>query len=88
MCKTDVFFVFQVFILAVIIVELFGFMGITGIKLSAVPAVILIAAVGMGVEFAAHLMMVRYFCILQNYTNNPIFILCKVNCVVPLPFRL
>lgn len=82
MCKTDVFFVFQVFILAVIIVELFGFMGITGIKLSAVPAVILIAAVGMGVEFAAHLMMVRYFCILQSYPKILIIILCTVNCFI------
>lgn len=51
-------FIFQIFLLAVILVELFGFMGIMGIKLSAVPAVILIAAIGVGVEFGAHLMMV------------------------------
>lgn len=44
-----------------IIVELFGFMGLTGIKLSAVPAVILIAAVGLGVEFTVHLIMVSFY---------------------------
>ncbi|NP_001310737.1 protein patched-like [Parasteatoda tepidariorum] len=48
---------FVVIFIAVIIVELFGFMGLTGIKLSAVPAVILIAAVGLGVEFTVHLIM-------------------------------
>ncbi|XP_054706725.1 LOW QUALITY PROTEIN: protein patched homolog 1-like [Uloborus diversus] len=46
-----------VFLLAVILIELFGFMGIMGIKLSAVPAVILIASVGIGLEFAAHILM-------------------------------
>ncbi|KAG8179321.1 hypothetical protein JTE90_021988 [Oedothorax gibbosus] len=46
-----------VFILAVTIVELLGFIGIAGIKLSAVSAVILIASIGMGVVFAVPLMM-------------------------------
>lgn len=49
-----------------ILIELFGFMGIMGIKLSAVPAVILIAAIGVGVEFGAHLMMVKKIYLL-NY---------------------
>ncbi|GFR79109.1 protein patched homolog 1 [Elysia marginata] len=44
-----------VFVLSMILVELFGFMGLMGIKLSAVPAVILIMAVGIGVEFTIHL---------------------------------
>ncbi|XP_010724129.1 protein patched homolog 1-like [Meleagris gallopavo] len=35
-------------------VELFGMMGLIGIKLSAVPVVILIASVGIGVEFTVH----------------------------------
>ncbi|CAG5128611.1 unnamed protein product, partial [Candidula unifasciata] len=43
-----------VFVLTMIIVELFGFMGMMGIKLSAVPAVILIMSAGIGVEFTLH----------------------------------
>ncbi|XP_050403061.1 protein patched homolog 1 isoform X2 [Patella vulgata] len=41
--------------LSSILVELFGFMGIVGIKLSAVPAVILIMTVGIGIEFTLHM---------------------------------
>ena len=48
----------QVLVLAMILVELFGFMGIVGIKLSAVPAVILIMAVGIGMEFTLHVAVV------------------------------
>ncbi|KAH9499847.1 Protein patched 1 [Bulinus truncatus] len=44
-----------VVVLGMMIVELFGFMGVAGIKLSAVPAVILIVSVGIGVEFTLHL---------------------------------
>ncbi|XP_076041583.1 protein patched [Oratosquilla oratoria] len=43
-----------VFLLATMVVELFGIMGIIGVKLSAVPAVLLIVAVGLGVEFMVH----------------------------------
>ncbi|XP_048383214.1 protein patched homolog 1 isoform X1 [Stegostoma tigrinum] len=43
-----------VLILALMTVELFGMMGLIGIKLSAVPVVILIASVGIGVEFTVH----------------------------------
>uniref|UniRef100_A0A3B3QRN7 Patched 2 n=1 Tax=Paramormyrops kingsleyae TaxID=1676925 RepID=A0A3B3QRN7_9TELE len=43
-----------VFILAMMTVELFGIMGLIGIKLSAIPVVILIASVGIGVEFTVH----------------------------------
>uniref|UniRef100_A0A8C9EJF0 Patched 2 n=2 Tax=Pavo cristatus TaxID=9049 RepID=A0A8C9EJF0_PAVCR len=43
-----------VFILAMMAVELFGIMGLMGIKLSAIPVVILIASVGIGVEFTVH----------------------------------
>lgn len=35
--------------------ELFGFMGLAGVKLSAVPAVILVASIGLGVEFTVHI---------------------------------
>jgi len=44
-------------ILSSIIGQLFGALGILGIKLSAVPAVILILAVGLGVEFTIHILM-------------------------------
>ncbi|XP_054444068.1 protein patched homolog 1 isoform X3 [Pteronotus mesoamericanus] len=44
----------QVTVLALMTVELFGMMGLIGIKLSAVPVVILIASVGIGVEFTVH----------------------------------
>ena len=42
-----------------ITVEVYGFMGLVGIKLSAVPAVTLILSVGVGVEFTVHMCMVR-----------------------------
>lgn len=48
----------QVSILAMIAVELFGIMGLMGIKLSAIPVVILIASVGIGVEFTVHVALV------------------------------
>lgn len=44
--------------LSLMTVELFGFMGLMGIKLSAVPVVILIASVGIGVEFTVHVALV------------------------------
>ena len=44
--------------MAMMVVELFGFMGLTGIKLSAIPAVILIVSVGIGVEFTVHICLV------------------------------
>lgn len=52
-------FTFQVFILTMMTVELFGIMGLIGIKLSAIPVVILIASVGIGVEFTVHIALVR-----------------------------
>lgn len=48
----------QVTVLALMTVELFGMMGLIGIKLSAVPVVILIASVGIGVEFTVHVALV------------------------------
>lgn len=42
--------------LAVITSELFGFMGLIGVRLSAVPAVILVISVGVGVEFTVHVL--------------------------------
>jgi patched 1 protein len=48
----------SVVVIATIVVQWFGAMGILGIKLSAVPAIIVIVAVGLGVEFTAHICMV------------------------------
>lgn len=48
----------QVIVLVMITVEVYGFMGLAGIKLSAVPAVTLILSVGVGVEFTVHMCMV------------------------------
>lgn len=45
--------------MAMMTVELFGIMGLIGIKLSAIPVVILIASVGIGVEFTVHVALVR-----------------------------
>ncbi|XP_014243671.1 protein patched [Cimex lectularius] len=44
-----------VFMLAGMILQLLGIMGALGIKLSAIPAVLLIIAVGLGVHFTVHL---------------------------------
>lgn len=51
----------QVVILAMATVELFGFLGLSGIKLSAIPAVTLIFSVAVGVEFTVHLCMVSFY---------------------------
>ena len=45
-----------VFMLGVTAFEVFGFMGLTGIRFSAVPAVVVIVSVGVAVEFTAPLM--------------------------------
>jgi patched 1 protein len=47
-----------VVVIATIVVQLFGAMGLLGIKLSAVPAIILIVSVGIGVEFTVHICIV------------------------------
>ncbi|VDN88870.1 unnamed protein product, partial [Brugia pahangi] len=39
-------------------IELAGFMGATGVKLNPVSAVTLVAAVGIGVEFTVHVVLV------------------------------
>merc|ERR1719245_1789095 len=46
-----------IFIVTSIVGQLFGALGIFGIKLSAVPSVILILAIGIGVEFTLHILM-------------------------------
>lgn len=58
-------------VLALMTVELFGMMGLIGIKLSAVPVVILIASVGIGVEFTVHVALVgrlaSYHCVKKQH---------------------
>ena len=44
-------------VVAVTVFEVYGFMGSSEIKLSGIPAVSLIMAVGFGVEFTAHTML-------------------------------
>merc|ERR1719195_2063578 len=46
-----------IFVVSSIVGQLFGALGIFGIKLSAVPAVILILGVGLGVEFTLHIVL-------------------------------
>lgn len=46
-----------VLLLASMVVELFGVLGLLGIKLSAAPAVILIMAVGVGADFTIHILV-------------------------------
>ncbi len=46
------------FVIGCIVGELFGALGILGIKLSAVPAIIIILSVGLGVEFTIHFLVV------------------------------
>ncbi|PNF15071.1 hypothetical protein B7P43_G16542 [Cryptotermes secundus] len=45
--------------LAAMVMQLLGVIGILGIKLSAIPAVLLIVAVGIGVHFTVHICLVR-----------------------------
>ena len=42
---------------AMILLEVFGFMGLVGIKFSAVPAVSLLMSIGISVEFVAHFVL-------------------------------
>jgi len=48
---------YAVLTIAMIVLEIFGMMGMMGIKFSAIPAVTLIMAIGMAVQFVAHLVL-------------------------------
>lgn len=48
-----------VVVVALLLVQLVGFMSAAGIRLSAIPAVTLIIAAGLGVQFTLHVCMVR-----------------------------
>ena len=59
-----------IFTTASIVGQLGGALGILGIKLSAVPAVILILGVGLGVEFTLHIVLVSSLEITGNITGD------------------
>jgi len=48
----------KVVVLGMIVLEVFGLMGLLSIKLSAIPAVILVITAGVGVEFTVHICLV------------------------------
>ena len=61
--------------LCLLVLELFGLMGVLGVRLSAIPAVILVMAVGIGLEFTLHISMVSTtrassFWRIQNFFND------------------
>lgn len=43
--------------LLIILTEMIGYMGLVGVKLSSLPAVCIIAAVGIGLEFVVHIVL-------------------------------
>ena len=45
---------------ALIVVQLHGVMGFFGVKLSAIPAIITVLAVGLGAEFVLHIIIVSF----------------------------
>jgi patched 1 protein len=53
-------------VVSLVLVQLFGFVGLMGIRLSAVPAVILIVAPGIAVQFVVHLCMVSIYRLSNN----------------------
>ena len=55
-------FHFQAIFLVMVFTELLGFMGFLGVKLSAMPAVILVASIGIGVEFTVHIILAFITC--------------------------
>ena len=63
--------------LGLVVLELFGVMGLIGIKLSAIPAVILVITAGVGVEFSVHVCLVSHSLLLsfdvieQCFTSAP-----------------
>lgn len=56
--------------LATLVLQLLGVMALLGFKLSAVPAVLLVLAIGRGVHFTVHLCLVSRF----NNISSPLVI--------------
>lgn len=55
-----------VLVVSSIVIQLFGFMEFLGVHLSAVPAVITILAIGLGVEFSLHIIIVSFYFIFDE----------------------
>lgn len=53
--------------LAALVLRLVGVMALLGVKLSAVPAVLLVLAVGRGVHFTVYLCLVSKFCYITSF---------------------
>lgn len=45
-------------VVALVVIQIFGFMGAVGIRMSAIPAVMLVLAAGIGVQFTVHVCVV------------------------------
>lgn len=60
----------QVLVLGIMVVELFGLMGLIGVKLSAIPGVILIITAGIGVEFTVYVCIVSIRVLPTVHTRN------------------
>ena len=57
-------------VVASIVIQLFGVMAVLDIHLSAIPAVIVILAVGIGVEFTLHICIVSSFDFLRIFQTD------------------
>lgn len=60
--------------MAMVVVELFGFMGLFSIKLNAIPAVILIVTVGVSLQFIIYITMVNKRHIFLGYAELECYI--------------
>lgn len=78
--------------LATLVLQLLGTMALLGVKLSAVPAVLLVLAIGRGVHFTVHLCLVSTDSIVV-ITIEPYKIALKVCCClfftpILIPFNI
>ena len=69
-------------VVASIVVQLFGVMAVLAVHLSAIPAVIIILAVGLGVEFTLHICIVSSTHQLKKYS----FVLTQHSMIASLIF--
>lgn len=67
------------FSLATLVLQLLGVMAILGVKLSAVPAVLLVLAIGRGVHFTVHLSLVSliFLVFIVTLVNIPLCMYCS-----------
>ena len=70
--------VITVVVIGSIVVQLYGVMEFLGVTLSAVPAVITILAVGLGVEFTMHIILVSFSYIFLFLLFSKLFTRLKI----------